>query len=465
MIPDQSNILIVEEELSFRSLCRDLLQEVGYHVEICGSCDEAIAFLQQQPIGLLLTDMNMCGTTYLDILRTAETLPTPADVIIMTDQATVETAIDALKKGACDYLVKPFHPDELRYVVAHCLEHRKTMISNQQLVRENHFLKSGQLLSSIINMDSLVPQILAVLLDEMGGTVGCSFLLDDEETPFIADLKNISVEFAERLTRLLMPQFYDATGLCRSVKNLALELSTLQQNCEQMWILPLRDGDVLRGGIILCDISDDISDVFPSAELSYLCDQINLGFENCCRYRDAQQLMYTDDLTGLYNHRYMHISLNSEIRRSLRYELKFSLLFLDLDRFKVINDNYGHLAGSAALKEVGVLLADCVRDVDTLFRFGGDEFAAILVETDDRTARVVAERIRKVIEEHPFLEKQGMSSYVTVTTGFATFPTDATEKNKLLDLADRAMYAGKGTRNIICGVVDIPDKKAISPLF
>ena len=105
---------------------------------------------------------------------------------------------------------------------------------------------------------------------------------------------------------------------------------------------------------------------------------------------------------------------------------------------------------------MGRLLVDCVRDVDTLFRFGGDEFAAILVETDDKAARVVAERIRSVIEEFAFLADRDMTSYVTVTAGFATYPCDATEKEKLLNLADRAMYAGKTTRNTICGVNDIP---------
>ena len=223
-------------------------------------------------------------------------------------------------------------------------------------------------------------------------------------------------------------------------------------------MLPLRDGDILKGGIVLCDVVKEFSDPSLLTDLRYLCDQISLGFANACRYNNAQEMMYTDDLTGLYNHRYLQVSLNREMRRAHRYGLKFSLLFLDLDRFKEINDHYGHLAGSAALQEVGHLLVDCVREVDTLFRFGGDEFAAILVETDDATARIVAERIRKVIEGHAFLADQGNSSYVTVTAGFATFPTDATEKKGLLELADQAMYAGKTTRNVICGVVDIPTK-------
>jgi len=169
--------------------------------------------------------------------------------------------------------------------------------------------------------------------------------------------------------------------------------------------------------------------------------------------------MYSDDLTGLYNHRYLQIALNQEMMRSQRYGLKFSVLFMDLDRFKEINDQHGHLAGSAALQEVGRLMRGCVRDVDTLFRFGGDEFAALLVETDRRAARVVAERIRGLIEKHVFLEKDNQPSQVTVSIGIATFPDDATNQERLLGLADQAMYVCKESRNSICSAGDITDTR------
>ena len=310
----------------------------------------------------------------------------------------------------------------------------------------------------MIDLDRLIPQALDVLQRKMNATVGCTFTIKDGVVPTLTETKNLPAEFAEQLVDLLLPQLDGQTELCQPASDVASQLIKLQQRQEHIWMLPLRDGDVVKGGIIICDVVS-MSEVFL-ADLRYLCDQIALGFENACRYQDAQELMYTDDLTGLYNHRYMQVSLSREIRRSQRYGLKFSLLFLDLDRFKEINDSYGHLAGSAALEEVGLLLADCVRDVDTLFRFGGDEFAAILVETDDTTARIVAERIRKVIEAHAFLKEQGTPSFVTVTAGFSTFPTDATDKRTLLELADQAMYAGKTTRNVICGVVDIlPDDR------
>lgn len=455
MISVQSKILVVDDELFFRKLYRDLLLEEGYHVEICENGDEAIALIQQKAIDLVLTDMVMPGRNGLEVLHAARALQNPPDVILVTGHASLESAIDALKNGARDYLVKPFNPEELKHIVRACLDQRQLLTENDHLRRQIRLFQTGQSLSSLIDLERLIPQSLDVLLREMDTVTGCAFTLKDGATPSIASLKNLPADFAEELIEILLTELDVADGLSQPQAKVANKLIKLQQRREQLWMLPLDDGEVLKGGIIICDVSEQKIASSSLSDLRYLCDQISLGFENACRYQDAQELMYTDDLTGLYNHRYMQVALGQEIRRSQRYGLKFSLLFLDLDRFKEINDQHGHLAGSAALQEVGRLLRDCVRDVDTLFRFGGDEFAAMLVETDGKTARIVAERIRQMIENHAFLHDQGTPSYVTVTAGYATFPTDAVEKDRLLDLADRAMYAGKIERNVICGAEDL----------
>lgn len=453
MISVQSNVLIVDDELFFRKLYRDLLLEEGYRVDVCANGDDAISLMRERSIDLVLTDIVMPGKNGLEVLYAARALPNPPDVILVTGHASLESAIDALKNGAHDYLVKPFDSEELKHLVRNCLAQRNLLTENNHLQRQIHLFQTGQSLSSLIDLEQLFPQSLDALMGEMGATVGCTFTIKDGLVPTLVGTKKIQAELAEHLIDLLLPQLGGETGLCQPSEEVIPQLVKLQQRREHIWMLPLRDGDIIKGGIIICDGADNLPDL---ADLRYLCEQVNLGFVNACRYQNAQELMYTDDLTGLYNHRYMKISLNREIRRSKRYGLKFSLLFLDLDRFKEINDRHGHLAGSSALQEVGRLLAGCVRDVDTLFRFGGDEFAAILVETDDRTARIVAERIRHVIESHTFLQEQGTPSYVTVTSGFSTFPTDTTDKKELLELADRAMYTGKVTRNVICGVADIP---------
>ncbi len=210
--------------------------------------------------------------------------------------------------------------------------------------------------------------------------------------------------------------------------------------------------------VIFNPAEGDFIHPMPHENLLFLAEQASLGFENAYRYQGAQELIYTDDLTGLFNYRYLQSILDQEIRRSERYGLQFSLVFIDLDYFKEVNDRHGHLAGSTALKEVAGLLRQSVREVDVLFRYGGDEFTALLVETDSQGAAVVAERIRRSVEEHTFLAESGICSRLTATVGYATFPENAADKKSIIDLADQAMYFGKKVRNVTRGAWEIMGK-------
>jgi diguanylate cyclase (GGDEF)-like protein len=458
MMVDQAKILVVDDELFFRHLYRDLLEDAGYTVVICASGDEAVRLLEAESFDLVLSDVVMPGRSGVDVLRFAKGLPSPPDVVMVTGYASLDSAIESLKNGARDYLVKPFNPEELKHLISTCLEQRRLLAENAHLKRQINLFQTGQTLSSLIDLECLIPQSLEALMRKLGSESGFSFTLAEDKATYLTGLKKIHAGDAEKLIDLLLPEFFQAAGVVQPSAHCQEGLRSLNKTPEQIWMLPLRDGDLLKGGLLISEALCDDPDFSP-ADLRYLCDQIALGFANASRYRNAQQLMYSDDLTGLYNHRYLQIALNQEMMRSQRYGLKFSVLFMDLDRFKEINDQHGHLAGSAALQEVGRLMRGCVRDVDTLFRFGGDEFAALLVETDQRAARVVAERIRGLIEKHVFLEKDNQPSQVTVSIGIATFPDDATNQERLLGLADQAMYAGKESRNSICSAVDIGDTR------
>lgn len=450
----QAKILVVDDELFFRHLYRDLLEDAGYAVVVCTNGDEAVRLLESEPFDLVLSDVVMPGRSGIDVLRFAKGLPSSPDVVMVTGYASLDSAIESLKNGARDYLVKPFNPEELKHLIATCLEQRRLLAENAHLKRQINLFQTGQTLSSLIDLECLIPQSLEALMRELGSDSGFSFTLADDMATYLTGLKKIHADHAKQLIELLLPEFFQSRGVVQPTAQCAEGLHSLNKSCEQTWMLPLRDGDELKGGILISDAACHDTD-FSLADLRYLSDQIALGFANASRYRDAQQLMYSDDLTGLYNHRYLQIALDQEIMRSQRYGLKFSLLFMDLDRFKEINDRHGHLAGSAALKETGRLMRGCVRDVDTLFRFGGDEFAALLIETDRRAARVVAERIRELIEKHVFLKDDNTPSQVTVSIGISTFPDDATNQERLLGLADQAMYAGKESRNSICSASDI----------
>jgi diguanylate cyclase (GGDEF)-like protein len=181
-----------------------------------------------------------------------------------------------------------------------------------------------------------------------------------------------------------------------------------------------------------------------------LARHLAIALQNIRRLAEVEDLVFLDDLTRLHNLRFLHVVLDREITNSKQTGSPFSVLFLDLDHFKNVNDAHGHLNGSKLLVEVAGLLKASVRDFDTAVRYGGDEYVVVLRHTDTGGALKVAERIRRSIESHRFLASEGLGLTLTVCIGVASYPEHARDKLAILDCADRAMYRGKqSTRNVI----------------
>ncbi len=161
------------------------------------------------------------------------------------------------------------------------------------------------------------------------------------------------------------------------------------------------------------------------------------------RLYKAKRLSLHDELTGLYNNRYLREYLRQESIRALRYNTKFSIIFLDLDGLKDINDSYGHIYGAKTLKELGSLLKEYTRSSDVVGRFGGDEFIIVIFGASKKEAKIVAERLRKKIKENIFLKEEGYNVKLTASFGIASFPEDATNVDELINKADKAMYKVK----------------------
>ena len=209
--------------------------------------------------------------------------------------------------------------------------------------------------------------------------------------------------------------------------------------------VPLKSRGRTLGVIELVNGSEDAPFTRVDLEvLAGIADFAAIAIDNARNFQRVQELTITDEHTGVYNARHLRTLLEQEVRRSRRFQHPLSLIFLDLDRFKQVNDTHGHLVGSAVLKEVGELLVTCCRQhLDSVFRYGGDEFALLLVETDTQGAMTAALRIRDVVRGRHFQQAQGLDLRLTVSLGVASFPAHAASSVDLVRAADFAMYAAK----------------------
>jgi diguanylate cyclase (GGDEF)-like protein len=181
------------------------------------------------------------------------------------------------------------------------------------------------------------------------------------------------------------------------------------------------------------------------ALLEALADYAAIAIENARHVQRIHELTITDDCTTLYNARHMNFILDTEIYRSQRYSYEFSLIFIDLDRFKNVNDTHGHLTGSKLLGEIGSVLKSNCRLIDFAFRYGGDEFVLLLPQTAKENACRVARRLHRLIRDTVWLKEGGLNIRITASIGVAAYPSDANTKADLLHLADEAMYSVKNT--------------------
>lgn len=187
-------------------------------------------------------------------------------------------------------------------------------------------------------------------------------------------------------------------------------------------------------------------------KLTMFANQAGLAIENSQEFEKMLILSNTDRLTGLWNYGYFQHQLNEEIKRSFRFDRPLSLLMIDIDFFKVLNDTLGHLAGDKVLQQLSIILKNTCREIDFVARYGGEEFAIIFPETSKEKAYFSAERIRKATEETPFFySPEEVAKKITISIGVASYPQDTSDKNTLILCADKALYAAKKTgRNRVC---------------
>lgn len=235
---------------------------------------------------------------------------------------------------------------------------------------------------------------------------------------------------------LIVPESDNDPRLKRSINNLTPRLKSIIA-------LPLRGRKGTQGAIEIFNPHNDQLTDYTIAFLHILADHAAIAIENVRDVARIQQLTITDDTTGLYNVRHLYDALARELERCGRERTPVSLAFLDLDRFKQVNDVHGHLVGSELLAHVGQRLQELSREGDLCFRYGGDEFVVLMPGTSAHDAQVQATMLHRELMATRFRMKSGIELGVSASVGVATAPADGDSIHAVIGAADTRMYAVK----------------------
>jgi diguanylate cyclase (GGDEF)-like protein len=224
-----------------------------------------------------------------------------------------------------------------------------------------------------------------------------------------------------------------------------------------MIVMPLQMEHDLIGVVKVPLAKDDVVDDDVCVSVTRYIQAVAQVLGNIYQLTRSRDLAMRDDLTKAFNRRFFESYLDEEMERSRRYGTLFSIIFLDLDDLKMVNNFYGHLTGSRTLQEVAKRILNAVRGIDKVVRFGGDEFCIILPQTDQDQAMLVANRVRKSLTASPLKVDTDVEVTITASFGIATYPTHALTKENLIRQADLAMYRVKSTTKNAVGVATIDD--------
>jgi two-component system cell cycle response regulator len=453
-------VLIVDDTRFDRELARDA---VGDHadVELCGSAEEALAALDRGRFDLVLTDLVLPGLSGAELLGRIQSDHPGTDVILITAHASLDSAVEALRLGALDYLSKPLRAGELALVVRRTLDRRRLEQENLHLRDLLATVEDCRTLSASLDPPEIHLVALDVLLARLGRQRGLTLFhrtaetgsddvafrgfSDVEADGLRAVLAGEKAPDLDALTRIELTR----TGPLHD----ALESAGLGPT--RLLVTPVR-GRGAEGGALV--VPEDETPIRPrDLEIARLvASHAQTALHNAERYHQAKERAFVDDVTGVYNARYLFTALDHEIRRAERYGSQISLLFLDVDRFKTVNDQHGHLVGSRTLRRLAEVLGTCIRQVDTLARYGGDEFTILLVDTGLEAGLAIAERIRAAVAGNRFEARGRDGLRVSVSVGVAAYPAHGTTPETLLDVADKAMYRAKSLgRDRVCSASDL----------
>jgi len=327
---------------------------------------------------------------------------------------------------------------------------------NRQDQEVTIFHDVAKALTSSLDLDSILQTIMEKMAEYFRPDNWSLLMVDEQRNELYfaiavgtaaEALKNVRLKVGEGIAgwvakhgeRLVVPDVYTDPRFAKRIDEMT------RWETRSIICVPLRSKHSVLGVIQLVNV--DMKHFSDQEEffLQSLCDYAAIAIENARSVEKIQELTITDDCTGLYNARHLYKTLEAEVYRSARFGHEFSVIFIDLDHFKSVNDTHGHLVGSKLLAEVGYLIKSHLRLIDYAFRYGGDEFVILLPQTSKEAALIVARRLLEVMRVSEFMATEGLKLNVRCSMGLATYPEDAKSAHEIIRQADEMMYSVKNT--------------------
>ena len=454
-------ILLADDDHQLRETLQEFLADQGYAVMAAADGYEAMAALQAQEFALALLDLMLPGYSGLDLLSHLKGHTPDTEVILFTGHAGLESAVQALRLGAYDYLVKAdLRLADLQTLVARALERRHLALENRELVENiskaqqelvsrrarelTQVRQIAETLAGPLTWDQLVRGLVNLIWDSLPmELLGLHLQGPEAELPLSVHRRRPDV-----------PDATDQTFQDLLQGQLAPDPATPPAGTP----LPAMLWERLKvGNVTLAAGAGRHEPLTPEeAELFRIFIlQGEAGIKNLVLFDQVKSMAIRDALTGLYNYGYFKEALHYEVEKSRRYKTPLSLLFLDIDDFKQVNDTLGHLKGDKIMRQVAAILKQWIRQADLLCRYGGDEFVMLLSQTPPDQAMVLAERLCHRIAQSS-LNRLEQALKVTVSIGVAGLRPEMSTEDLVKEADDAHYRAKQAGKNRVAGPEPFP---------
>ncbi|HBA55618.1 MAG: diguanylate cyclase [Syntrophorhabdus aromaticivorans] len=455
----EKRIFIIDDEKDLLFILKEFFEAYGIEAVTYEAPPDLEVEIREKKPGAVLVDILIPNTSGFDILNDIRRIDPNLPVIMMTGQPDDEKRIESLRNGAYALLAKPFRSfEEVYHIVNNAANHyveiqRTVRLTAEIRKRHEHerlnlleldFLKKLQLMIGETEDSSFVIKNSFALLKSFLDFQVFAVRMVQEEDINIQIYPNVGpdTKLMECITTTLVGRVPERSGVERRTdETMDGGRGTASANTSgyNYMTVDMSSRDTVYGYAGLYRVLP--FNESEEAIFNRFCSNIALTLEKIRLFNEIKALSIHDGLTGIYNHAFIVRALEDEIERSKRYGSALSVALFDIDDFKSVNDTYGHLAGDAVLRRLAELMKGSLRTIDIVGRYGGEEFLAILPETDGANGYIVAERFRDTVEKERFVYG-GERIKMTISGGVGRY-TYGMDVNKLIKVADDNLFRAK----------------------